>query len=446
MTKKTKKFRSSKNYDQRFQELQREKMHYQMAGQYLKAQQIFEKIEQLKSNITQSTNSKRKTKQNKQSNALKKRQKNIMNEFENDWKRRLKSFEKNCFRKTLSNLECAQLSELAEESEQLQYKLNQKNIKYPPKILAARDKELALARLNKFNEAFDVQQHRIFLEEQAFDAYACGLQRKYDRIISKKKRDHCKQRESLIKRLECSRAELMREYNKQKTLLIKRQKTMLDTFQFNQKRLGNQQCKQNEQHLAKTYVGTHHGGHGTVSKLRPWTFRVNDQSLSPRKVQQSGTIAPIPNEDIAEIESYIVSEYKKENKVIADEHTKISFGAANKIVSFAAKWKRRRNLKKAIMLAVDEETGNSENIGAFGGGSNRLTNLISQIENMKLFESKAEETENGAVNKIDQMLKSEAGKDGSMEMKLAKVVPVYDSVESKQFAENNWKEMCDSLE
>jgi len=441
MVKKSKKSRCCKNYDQRFEELQREKMHYQMAGQYLKAQKVFEKIEKLKSDITQSTNAKRKKLQNKQLNAMNKKQNKIMNEFEHDWNQRFKSFEKNCFKKALSNLESLQSTELYKEHEHLQHKLNQKNIKYPPKILAARDKELALARLNKFNEAFDVQQHRIFLEEQAYKAYANGLQRKYDRIIAKKKRDHCKQRENLIKRLECSREELLREYKKQKSLLKKRQRTMLDTYEFNQKRLSNQQVIQNEQHLAKTYVGTYHGGHGTVSKLRPWTFRVNDKSLSPRKVPSSTRRASIPNRDIAEIESYIVNEYKKENKVIADEQKNISFGAANKIINFAAKWKRKRKMKFTSEPQTIEEkepvATKRERMSIFsGGGSNRLTNLISQIENMKLFESKSEEREDeNRANKMDAMLKNTAVK-----------VPEYDSVDSKQFAENKWNEVCDSLE
>ncbi len=74
MPRKSKKAISSKNVDAKLSFLQKEKMHYQMTGQYMNAQKIFQKIEELKANITTATSSKIKTKQSKQLLSMKKEQ------------------------------------------------------------------------------------------------------------------------------------------------------------------------------------------------------------------------------------------------------------------------------------------------------------------------------------------------------------------------------------
>lgn len=374
MGKKSKRVQLLKTYDTKLQELQTEKMHYQMTGQYLNAQKTLEKIEKLRSNVTELSTLKLRSKQNKQKNSMKKQQNEIMNKFESDWKKRMKLFQSNCYDKSIGDLSIAQKKELSEFNDELQYKLNSKNIKWTPEILSARDKELALARLNKFDAAYDMQQHRLKLEEKAFADYQKEMNAKYRLLIQQKQSEHSKQMSSLTERLDNSRDELERAYNTQKDQLQKRQRTIMKNFDFSQKKVNSEVSTQNNKRILKTYVGTYHGHNGTVSSLRPWTFRVNETNLSPKKAG-SKEVAPIPNEDIAEIEQYIVSEYKKENKSPPDGKTNL-YG---KLVNIATiKSKKGRKQKKGMSL--------SAGVSLLDQG-NRLTNLISEINNMKLFKS-----------------------------------------------------------
>ena len=299
-----------KNYDAQMQELQSQKMHYQMTGQYQNAQKTYKKIEALKECITEISSKKIKSKQNKQLSSLKKEQKSIMEQFELDWKKRLNLFENKCYKKSMKDLKKSQEKELAQFHDELEYKLNQKNMKFPPYILEQRSRELALARQNKFKEAFDTQQHRIYLEKIAFQDYCDSLKDQYLRIVSNKKTEHLKQTENLTKRLENSRDELMREYNQQKDLLIKRHSSIMKNFKFNQKKAKNKLSEKNRIRLTKTYVGSIHGHKGTVSHIRPWTFRENDKLIKSPSLKRQHTF---PNEDITEMQNFMVNQYQKEN-------------------------------------------------------------------------------------------------------------------------------------
>lgn len=375
-----------RNYDLKLAALQKEKMHFQMTGQYLAAQKTFQKIERLKCSVTDASTTTMKSKQCKQLTSMKAQQSAIFAKFESDWKRRMKLFDAKCYHKSISALQSTHELELSEFHNELQHKLNRRNIKFPPKVLQARDKELALARLNKFGEAFDVQQHRLALESECLCAYRRELQKHYVRVISNKQSEHTKTEGSLRKRLDNSRAELDREYEKQRQLLLKRQRTLLGNLAGSQKRRGHAMQAQNQQKLARTYVGTHHGHNGTVSTVRPWTFRVNEtKNLSPRKTNASSDDGAAeqfrcPNADIAEIEQFIVAEYKKENASPMDAQPNLSatFGERQSQLS-KGKGKRRKKGKKKLKL----------NAGAavFDHG-NRLTNLIEEINEMKLFAQK----------------------------------------------------------
>jgi len=301
-----------------------------------------------------------------------------MNKFENDWKKRMKLFQSNCYDKSIRDLTNAQEAELNEFNNELQYKLNNKNIKWTTQILQARDKELALARLNKFDEAYDIQQHRLRLEQQAFADYQKQMNRKYRTLILQKQQEHAKQMSSLTERLDNSRDELERAYSVQKDQLEKRQRTIMNNFTFTQKKVNTKVSCKNKQRIEKTYVGTFHGHNGTVSKIRPWTFRVNQTNLSPRKAVSKDE-KPIPNEDIADIEQYIVAEYKKENRSPTDGKTNIDGSLVNHV--------KRLNRKNSAKLKRGLSLSSGCSLLDHG---NRLTNLISEINNMKLFNHKSD--------------------------------------------------------
>ena len=176
--------------------LQKQKLHYQLTGQYELAEHTMNKIESIKRRTADKNQQKLENNNAKKIRRMKYHQNSVFNQFEKEWNRRIKKFDKNA-QKTLTDLHESQEHELHQFADFTRNQFKRSKVKFSPDVLGLREAEYALARQNRFDEAKIVQKQRLKLESQEQLQFRRALDKKFTFVMDKKKIEQRKVFQSL---------------------------------------------------------------------------------------------------------------------------------------------------------------------------------------------------------------------------------------------------------
>ena len=182
--------------DKLLKSLQKQKLHYQLTGQYDLAELTMKKMENLKQRTAEKSHQKLQNNNVKKKRRMQAQQTSILNQFEKDWNKRIKKFDSNAQR-TLTELHESQEQELRKFADNMRNQLRRSKIKFSPDCLSLRETEYALARQNRFDQAKIVQKNKLKLESQEQLQFRRNLDKKFNTMMDKKKIEQRKAFQSL---------------------------------------------------------------------------------------------------------------------------------------------------------------------------------------------------------------------------------------------------------
>lgn len=111
-----------------------------------------------------------------------------LDDFENKWRKRFNLFDRKAAN-ALDEMSDSQEKELQQYIKETHHKFMRQKVKFSPFVLDLRERELALARCNRFAEASDLRDQREDLEREQFQSFQEHIQTQISGAIELKQID-----------------------------------------------------------------------------------------------------------------------------------------------------------------------------------------------------------------------------------------------------------------